>query len=258
MSEKPLNKFETFAQRLFEGTLSRWFGGSERPFVPMRDQLLAALETANQQGQLLKTAVFELHPAVHERVMQEAESWQQALNAAVMDVPNRPAILPNLLFVPNEKLEEQDIRLVPAWAELPSETTQIQHRAVTDDDSPVEAIQQLDAYLVVGGRHHVSLDKPVLTLGRQLDNDVVLEQATVSRHHAQIRWRFGRFILYDLNGRGKTAVNGTPVREHVLHSGDVITLSHVRLIYGESGERGAASNGRSSGGDETQINPPLR
>ncbi len=95
------------------------------------------------------------------------------------------------------------------------------------------ALKKTDAFLIIKGRHHLPLDKPLITLGRLTDNDIVLDAPAVSRRHAQIRWRFGRFVLYDLGGRGRTSVNGQTVIESVLHPGDVISLSGVKLIYGE-------------------------
>ncbi|MCA9934185.1 MAG: hypothetical protein KC415_09690, partial [Anaerolineales bacterium] len=52
----------------------------------------------------------------------------------------------------------------------------------------------------------------------------------------QIRWRYGRFILYDLSGRGRTAVNGESITECVLQPGDVIALGDTLIIYGEGSE----------------------
>jgi pSer/pThr/pTyr-binding forkhead associated (FHA) protein len=66
-----------------------------------------------------------------------------------------------------------------------------------------------------------------------VDNDIVIESPSISRRHAQIRWRYGRFVIYDLGSSGGTQVNGQRVTESVLHNGDVIMLSQVALIYGE-------------------------
>jgi pSer/pThr/pTyr-binding forkhead associated (FHA) protein len=42
----------------------------------------------------------------------------------------------------------------------------------------------------------LSLGEPVINLGRALDNDVILDDPTVSRYHAQLRWRQGEYMLY--------------------------------------------------------------
>src|SRR5207244_10589590 len=44
------------------------------------------------------------------------------------------------------------------------------------------------------------IDKPVVKIGRQLDNDIIVQDKRVSRHHAQINYQAqsGQFILTDL------------------------------------------------------------
>ena len=72
-----------------------------------------------------------------------------------------------------------------------------------------------------------------MTLGRRSDCDIVLDSRSVSRRHAQLRWRFGRFIIYDLGSRAGTLVNEQPITEFALRPGDVIELAETSLIYGE-------------------------
>jgi hypothetical protein len=88
-------------------------------------------------------------------------------------------------------------------------------------------------FLIVDGERHMELNEPVISVGRALDNDVILEDRRVSRHHAQLRRRYGRYILYDLGSSGGTTINGYPVQECVLEPGDVISLAGVEVIYGE-------------------------
>ena len=79
----------------------------------------------------------------------------------------------------------------------------------------------------------MSLIQPVVSIGRALDNDIIIEDPRVSRHHAQLRRRYGRYVLYDLGSFRGTQINGYPIEECVLHSGDVITFSGVQVVYGE-------------------------
>jgi len=48
--------------------------------------------------------------------------------------------------------------------------------------------------LRIDGRR-LALGEPVVNVGRALDNDIVLAASTVSRYHAQLRWRNGRYYL---------------------------------------------------------------
>lgn len=114
-----------------------------------------------------------------------------------------------------------------------AEETGILLRPTTDERQIEADVRQLDAFLIIDGKHHVPLQRPVVTIGRRANNDVVVDAATVSRRHAQIHWRFGRFIITDLGSRGGTFVNGRRIDECILQPGDVITLSDKSLIYGE-------------------------
>ncbi len=89
------------------------------------------------------------------------------------------------------------------------------------------------AFVIVDGKRHFRLDRPLMNLGRKLDNHLVLPDPHVSRRHAEIRMQGGRFMLRDLNSTAGTRVNGQLVSEHLLQPGDVITISGITLIYGE-------------------------
>ena len=71
-----------------------------------------------------------------------------------------------------------------------------------------------------------------LTIGRELDCDVVLTSAMVSRHHARV-WADGRrFGVQDLGSRNGTSINGRPVLSPVeLQDGDRLTLGDVDLQF---------------------------
>jgi hypothetical protein len=136
-------------------------------------------------------------------------------------------------MVADADLKRPEIRVQAMWQRRPQETTQLRPENLVSADV-LEAILSLDAYLVVDGRHHIALTKPIITIGRRADSDIVLDAPSVSRRHAQLRWRYGHFVLYDLSQRsGRTTVNNLPVTESVLHPGDVITLSQVKLLYAE-------------------------
>jgi pSer/pThr/pTyr-binding forkhead associated (FHA) protein len=52
------------------------------------------------------------------------------------------------------------------------------------------------------------LQKTVLTLGRAADNDIVIDDAEVSRHHARLTLQGNNRVLEDLGSRNGTFVNG--------------------------------------------------
>ena len=88
------------------------------------------------------------------------------------------------------------------------------------------------AFLVVEGRRHFQLSTPLITIGRRLDNDLVIDDPRVSRQHLRLLANRGKFILHDLNSTAGTYVNGVKVKDHSLQPGDLITVATVELIYG--------------------------
>jgi len=70
------------------------------------------------------------------------------------------------------------------------------------------------------------IEKPAINIGRQLDNDIIVEDKRVSRYHAQIKYQpDGQFIIFDLGSTNGITVNGTPhLRQHTLRNGDLFTI----------------------------------
>lgn len=66
--------------------------------------------------------------------------------------------------------------------------------------------------------------KPVTTLGRALDNDIVLESGDISRHHARLEFGDDQIRVVDLNSTNGTRVNGKSVRSHSVRTGDEIAF----------------------------------
>ena len=75
------------------------------------------------------------------------------------------------------------------------------------------------------------LTKDVTRLGRQLDNDVVFQEESVSRNHAEIRWDSGKYVLHDLLSTSGTFVNSRRIERCVLNSGDLISLANVQFMF---------------------------
>ena len=68
-----------------------------------------------------------------------------------------------------------------------------------------------------------------LTVGRAVDNDLVLRDERVSRHHGRIAGRRGTLVFTDLGSTNGTEVNGHRVTEVVLGAGDTIRLGESTL-----------------------------
>ncbi|MEA2677973.1 MAG: hypothetical protein QOJ81_2114 [Chloroflexota bacterium] len=63
-----------------------------------------------------------------------------------------------------------------------------------------------------------------IRLGRALDNEIVLSDDKVSRHHGQIGIRLGMLVYTDLNSTNGSYLNGAHVTEIALGPGDVLQI----------------------------------
>ncbi len=70
-----------------------------------------------------------------------------------------------------------------------------------------------------------------ITIGRDPDSTVVLESTFVSRAHARLEYRDGKYLVEDLGSANGTKVNGAPVAISVVVPGDTIEIGEERLVF---------------------------
>jgi adenylate cyclase len=79
----------------------------------------------------------------------------------------------------------------------------------------------------------------VYSIGRAKENDIVLNDRRVSRHHAQVATENGNFKIIDgyfADGEFKRSVNrvfvnGIPHLDKILEPGDMVTIGESRLVF---------------------------
>lgn len=255
----PISRFETAAQQLLEGSFKRLFGGYIEP-QEVASRLARAMEDRNSNGRCPDEFTVSLHPRDYAHLRQQS-NLEADLAAAITRLAGQTGLIleqrPLIHIISSDNMKRHHLRVTAVFQSETDAPTQLQSAVGTQNAAA--GITQLEAYLVIDGRKTVSLNKPVITLGRHNENDIIIGSATVSRKHAQLRWRFGRFILYDLSGRGQTAVNGHQIDEWPLVSGDIVNISNHALIYGESGGRDyrPSSIKPDPSPDETQLMPAV-
>lgn len=75
------------------------------------------------------------------------------------------------------------------------------------------------------------LTRGVMTIGRKLDNDIRLEDTTVSSHHARIVQKEAGIFIEDCDSTNGTLVNGIPVQNRKLINGDVVVIGKYTLSF---------------------------
>src|SRR5271154_4151477 len=99
----------------------------------------------------------------------------------------------------------------------------------------------------------VTLSGGVVTIGRQPDNLLRIDNPIVSGHHARIFWENNHYVLEDNESFNGTYLNDRSVSKAVLSDGDVIVIGKHRIQFHDAaGRRDASSSSvaqdRTSGG----------
>jgi hypothetical protein len=75
------------------------------------------------------------------------------------------------------------------------------------------------------------IKEAVTSIGTSVDNDIVLKDKAVSRHHAKIRVEAQKYFIYDLASTNGTKVNGRKITKKSIKEGDGIEIGHTRMTF---------------------------
>jgi adenylate cyclase len=116
----------------------------------------------------------------------------------------------------------------------------VQHTSDTTVIAPASRRGQPTLRLTLqhaGTEYYVDEAHPVLTIGRSRENDIVFPSPLVSRHHARIRLRQGRFVLFDESSNG-TAVRSADGTTLLVHRDSVTLVGQGALAPGPDAASG--------------------
>lgn len=241
----PLSRFELLAERLVEGTFGRWFAGRLHP-LEVALQLARAMEDAqvlNLRGERLAPNVYwvYLNPEDYSALREAQPTLPEDLTQSVVELASQAGLElthPPIVEIHSaESIPRHQVsvaaRYIPPESVQAGNTSEMDAQASAAMRAELERAPDAAPFLILDGRRTVPLVRPIVRIGRSLDNDVIVEDARISRHHVQLRRRAGRYVVYDLGSSGGTWVNGDRVSECLLQAGDVISLAGVQVIYGE-------------------------
>jgi hypothetical protein len=233
-----LGRFESFMENLVEGSVARLFRSPVQPA-----EIAKRLERAMESNQTISVRriivpnVYRayLHPQDFAAFQPLRAAVEQEMATYLADLAQERGF--TMLEHPRVELAEDAAvprRSIQVVAELAPGTDP----AASSQTQVIQAAPAAQArarlLLAAGGaRQEIPLDSTLLTIGRGLNNDIILEDSRVSRHHAQIRYRSKRFWINDLGSTNGTFVNGEAVEERALRNGDVISLGGLELTFQE-------------------------
>lgn len=102
----------------------------------------------------------------------------------------------------------------------------------------------------------ISLQRPVILIGRHLDCDARIDHAKISRRHCCVGIAYDRIILRDLGSRHGIRVNGRKVEEVRLEVGDEVAIGPLIFRLEGEGAEGAAPPGSASRPDSSTPGKP--
>ena len=76
------------------------------------------------------------------------------------------------------------------------------------------------------------INLPEVTIGRELKNDLVLDDPRVSRLHATVEWRGGQFVLADASSYGTWVYLGNQAEAVVLRRTECVLAGSGQIVPG--------------------------
>ena len=248
ISMNQFDRLETIAQRLIEGIFSRLFHTQLHP-ADLARHLAVAVET--EQPEVSQTESAHI-PNYYDITLNPGDYSQLVAGSSVEAEVIR---LRNYLTWLIQEANYQPVGPIRVMLEKSDAVrpgkVKIKTRYVNGNDGK-HRTKTKEAFFVVthnAGQwalqfddQTVSLGEPVIRIGRALDNDVILGDQTVSRYHAQLRWRNGIYHLYPpvqpevvseqektLRLNPHTTVNAEATAQCALKHGDVLTFGSTVL-----------------------------
>jgi hypothetical protein len=108
-----------------------------------------------------------------------------------------------------------------------------QAQAQAQQQRPAEAMPPAWLTLIQPARSTPKqLTTPVIHLGRHPTNDIIVNDKRVSRHHAEVRYERGQFVLYDLGSTNGVGINGVTTHQPVpLKNNDRVTVGSHEFVF---------------------------
>ena len=142
-------------------------------------------------------------------------------------------------MAPNDNSNRSDQTSVETTAALPADDLGGLHQPTPPShEGAVSGLEDLpsgSALLIVRRGPNAGarflLDRDFTSAGRHPDSDILLDDITVSRRHAEFRRENGEFRIIDAGSLNGTYINREPVDSAVLANHDEIQIGKFRLVF---------------------------
>jgi hypothetical protein len=244
---KDISFLERLAEDLLEGTFAYAFKSRLEPV-----QIAKALVREMEQNRIVGPEaplvpnhyIAHLHPSDFDAVSEFRQGLERELGnylrgyakmrgfrslgdisveVARADPPGRPRRVRATASMVDTPAEQPRTRFEP----LTQATAEMPRAEVT----PGESAQRIPAGLEALDGGFISLTGEVTSVGRSIDNDVVIESPDVSRRHAQIVWEQDQYVVIDLESTNGTFVSGNKVARQRLSGGEEVSFGDAPFTF---------------------------
>ena len=213
-----LQQFEERLERLVEGTLSKPFRSNLQP-VEIGRKLTREMDLHRRVGVHGLIAPNSFAVTLSTADVDRFANFIDALSRELADAAREHARIEGYAFVgPVEVQVYEGTRLRTGRFEIAADVV----------EGP-EGVSFAELVLHDGSRVTVGADPVVI--GRLPECEVVLGDPNVSRRHAELRRMGDAVVVTDLGSTNGTRVNGVPIREQHLASGDEITVGSTTIVF---------------------------
>lgn len=237
MSNQRILHLEARLEQMIEGAFAHLFGKRIR-MHDLAIRLARAMEVNSRaingnDPRLLVPNLYTLyvHPETHMALLDNQPDLCDVLDQYIVELVDASHFRldhpPAVKFLADANLARSDVQVVAGFQGEKHPSTAIMQpiKVYSSDHVPV------NPQLIVNEIILIPLEEAVINVGRNQENDVVIDDPYVSRHHLQIRLYRGAYVLFDVHSRSGTAINGVRVKERRLQSGDVIHIGRSQLVY---------------------------
>ncbi len=251
----PLAAIERFFERLFERPSARLFRARLQPVQLQRriERAMEAERLASADRTLVPNRfVVHLHPDDLDGFGEMTGSLATELaDGALLFARSRHYTLvdrPRVDLVSDPTVERADIRVVARFADpMPGRADSADAATGPTGGGPTDTMvftvprpaaprARLQVRTPDGVTRTVEVDGSDLTIGRAADNDLVLADSRVSRHHGRLTARRGTLVYLDQGSTNGSRVNGVVVGELVLGAGDRLELGDSVIVVEVAGD----------------------
>lgn len=236
MNEQNIARLEAQLERLVEGAFANLFGKTVRAqdialhlARAMEDSLRAA-HGSDPRPLAPDQYLIYMNPNVQARFLQQP-GLPQILSHHLVELATqagyRLANAPLVKLLADPALELSKLIVKAEHTNRPENSTAVMERVALPGESPAPSNPQI----IINGETTIQLKEALINIGRSRDNHIIIDDRYISRHHVQLRLRFGAYMLFDVQSQSGTLVNGVRVKEHQLRAGDVISIGKTQLIY---------------------------